>query len=66
MERTFLSGTPVDSPPAIPESEELDINSESITKDEIMDAVMKLKNGKALGLTGIQPKANPATVQQVC
>ena len=53
----LLSGTPIDSPPDIPEGEELGIDTGPITKDEIMNAVGMLKNDKAPGIDGIPPEA---------
>ena len=60
----LLNGTPVEAPPHIEEGNDLNINLEPITKEEIEEAIRKLKYGKAPGPDSIPSealKAHPAT-----
>ena len=44
---SLLNGTPVVNPPQIKEGDDLDINLGPITKAEVVEAIKKIKNGKA-------------------
>ena len=53
-----------ENPPVIPEAEmDLDINSDAPTKEEIVKAIKRLKNGKAAGPDGIPAEALKADVE---
>jgi len=50
---SLLNGTPVVNPPEIEEGDGLDINLGPITKTEVVEAIKKIRNGKAPGLVNI-------------
>ena len=57
----LLNGTPVTQPPTIEEGLNLAINTGPITKQEITQAINKIKNRKAPGPDKIPPEAMKAS-----
>ena len=55
--RTLLSGTPVLDSPQLDEGPGLEVNIGPITKPEVLQAIRKLKSGKAPGPDSIPPEA---------
>ena len=65
---SLLNGAQVEDPPDIPAGEELNINTDPITVEEIKVALTKIKSGKAPGPDNIPPealKADPDTTAKV-
>jgi hypothetical protein len=61
----LLNRAPPDNPPTIPEADrDLDMECETPTKEEIMRAIRKMKNGKAAGPDGIPAEALKADTER--
>ena len=52
----MLNGSPIEVKTTIEEGEDLDINLDPITKEELKAAILKTKNGKAHGPDNIPPE----------
>ncbi len=64
----LLNGEGVTNAPDLPPGDDLDVDTDPITKDEIIKALRKIKNGKAPGPDQIPPevlKANPGVTYEI-